>query len=316
MAGQIWATSSLGSVMAQPYLSDRLRHVAQPLFRFRQFVDVREAIGKNRGESFLFDKSGNIASQGGTLVETNTIPQSQYATTQGTAVITEYGNSIPWTGKVEALVQFQLPSVVEQKLRDDMVKVLESACGDQFVATELMAVQTATNGVAFTTNGTATATATSDLTAINVRAIANYMKKKLIPKFDGRNYMCVASVQALAGMHGDTATGGWVDVSKYTSEYAKNIFNGEVGTYFGVKFVEETGYLSNAIGASSVYGQAVFFGSDTVYEAIAVPEEIRSKTSVDYDRDQGLAWYALLGYKIVWDYDVDGEQHIVFVTSA
>lgn len=316
MAGQIWATSSLGSVMAQPYLSDRLRHVAQPMFRFRQFADVKEAIGRGRGESFLFDKSGNVATQGGTLVETDTIPQTQYATTQGTAVITEYGNSVPWTGKVEALVQFQLPAIVEQKLRDDMVKVLESACANQFVATELVAVCTATNGVAFTTNGTATATATGNLTAENTRKIVDYMKKKHIPKYDGRNYMCIASVAALSGMHSDTGAGGWVDVSKYTSEYTKNIFNGEVGNYYMTKFVEETGYLSNAIGNTSIYGQACFFGSDTVYEAMAIPEEVRVKTSVDYDRDQGLAWYALLGFKIVWNYATDAEQHIVFVTSA
>jgi len=302
--------------MAQPYLSDRLRHIAQPLFRFRQFVDVKEAIGRNRGDTFLFDKAGNVATQGGTLVETATIPQTQYATVQGTATITEYGNSIPWTGKVENLAQFQLPGIIEQKLRDDMVKVLESACGAEFTDTELVAVQTATNGVAFTTNGTATATATSNLTASNTRSIVDYMKKKLIPTYDGRNYMCIASVGAMSGMHGDTATGGWQDISKYTGEFAKNIFAGEVGTFYMTKFVEETGYLSNAIGASSLYGQAVFFGSDTVYEAVAVPEEIRSKTSVDYDRDQGLAWYALLGFKIVWDYAVDGEQHIVFVTSA
>ena len=104
--------------------------------------------------------------------------------------------------------------------------------------------------------------------------------------------------------------------SKYTGEFAKNIFNGEVGTYYMTKFMEETGYLSNAIGNSSLYGQAVFFGSDAVYEAVAIPEEIRVKTSVDYGRDQGLAWYALLGFKIVWNWATDAEQHIVFVTSA
>jgi hypothetical protein len=105
--------------------------------------------------------------------------------------------------------------------------------------------------------------------------------------------------------------------SKYTAEFAKNIFNGEVGKYYGVRFVEETGYLSNVIGNSSTYGQAVFFGSDNVYEAVAVPEEIRVKVSLDYGRDQGLAWYFLGGFKIVWTYaTAPAEQHIVQVTSA
>jgi hypothetical protein len=316
MPGQVWSTSTLGGNTAVPYLTDQLRHKAQPMYRLRQFCDVKEAIGKGRGDTWLFDKAGDVATQGGTLVETSTIPQTNFVTAQGTGTITEYGLSIPYTQKLQTLGQFQIDSVTEQKLRDDMVKVLESAAGAQFAATDFVAVCTASNGVAVTTNGTATATATGDLTAVNVRAIVDYMKKKNVPRFDGRNYICVASVSALSGMHGDSATGGWVDISKYTPQYASALHNGEVGNFYMTRFVEETGYLSNTIGNGSTHGQAVFFGNDNVYEAIAVPEEIRVKVSTDFGRDQGLAWYALLGFKIVWNYAADSEQHIVFVTSA
>ena len=225
-------------------------------------------------------------------------------------------NSVPWTGKLDALGQFQLEPIIEQKLRDDMVKVLESAAATEFTRTQYVAVAVSTASVAITTNGTATATATANGSAFNNRAIVDFMKKKFIPKFDGRTYVCVASVGYLSGMHSDTGAGGWVDVSKYTDSFAKNIFSGEVGEYYMTRFVEETGFLSNAIGANSLYGQAVYFGADNVYEAISIPEEVRVKNSLDYGRDMGLAWYALLGWKIVWDYAVDTEQHIVYVTSA
>ncbi len=314
--GQLYSVSTLGGNWTAPYLTQRLRHVAQPMFRLRQFVDVREAIGKNKGDTWLYDVAGNVATQGGTLIETNTIPETNYVTNQGTGTIYEYGNSVPFSFKLSALGQFEVDSVTEQKLRDDQVKVLESAAGAQFAATDFIAVCSATNSVVFTTNGTATASATANLTAANVRSIVDYMKKKMIPKYDGRNYVCVASTEALSGMHEDTGTGGWQDISKYTPEYAKNLFNGEVGEFYMTRFVEETGYLSNAIGASSAYGQAVFFGSDNIYEAVSVPEEIRLKQSTDYGRDLGMAWYALLGFKIVWRYSTDSEQHIVFVTSA
>lgn len=225
-------------------------------------------------------------------------------------------NSIPYTGKVADLSQFTLEPVVEQKLRDDMVKVLESAAGAQYKSTEFIAVCSASNSVVITTNGTATVTATANLTAANTRTIVDFMKKKLVPKFNGRDYVCVASVAALSGMHADSGTGGWIDISKYTDTFAKNIFDGEVGTFYMTRFLEETGYLSNTIGNSSVYGQAMFVGADAVYEAVAIPEEIRVGISVDFGRDQKLAWYALLGFKIVWSYTTDSEQHIVFVTSA
>lgn len=52
MAGQVYVTSTLGGNWSQPYLSERLRHNAQPMFRFRQFTDVKEAIGKNRGDAW------------------------------------------------------------------------------------------------------------------------------------------------------------------------------------------------------------------------------------------------------------------------
>jgi len=316
MPGQVYSVSSLGGILSQPYLSQKLRSKAQPLFRFRQFVDAKEAIGKNRGDTFLFDKTQNVQTQGGVLVETNTIPETQFVTNQGTCVITEYGNAVPFTQKLENLAQFQIEPLTEQKLRDDMVKVLESAAGAQYVATDFIAVQSATNSVVITTNGTATAIASANLSAPNTRSIVDFMVKQLIPKYDGRNYVCIAGVTALSGMYSDTAAGGWVDVSKYTVTFAPNIFAGEVGEYYKTRFVEETGYLSNSIGLNSVQGQAVFFGNDQVYEAVAVPEEIRVKIPQDYGRDMGLAWYALIGFKTVWNFAVDTEQHIVFVTSA
>jgi len=68
MAGQQFTVGSLGGSLSQPYLTQKLRSVAQPMFRFRQFVDVKEAIGKNRGNTWLYDKISNVATQGGTLV--------------------------------------------------------------------------------------------------------------------------------------------------------------------------------------------------------------------------------------------------------
>jgi N4-gp56 family major capsid protein len=223
---------------------------------------------------------------------------------------------VPYTGKLEVLGQFQIEPVTEQKLRDDMVKVLESACGSQYTATQFVGVCVTTASTTITTNGTASGSAGADLTAANTRDFVNFMKKKLVPRFDGRNYVCIASVNSLSGMHADTGTGGWVDVSKYTDSFAKNIFAGEVGEYYTTRFVEETGFLSNAIGTSAIHGQAVFFGNDNVYEAVAIPEEIRVKVSVDYGRDQGLAWYSLLGFQIVWNFTTDAEQHILFVSST
>ena len=138
---QVYSVSTLGGNTTNPYLTDKLRAAAQPLFRFRQFLDAKEAIGKGRGDTWLFDKRTNVGVQGGTLSETNTIPETNFNTNQGTGVITEYGNAVPYTAKLDALGKFDIGAITEAALRDDQVKVLESAAGAQFVLTDFARVE-------------------------------------------------------------------------------------------------------------------------------------------------------------------------------
>jgi hypothetical protein len=63
--------------------------------------------------------------------------------------------------------------------------------------------------------------------------------------------------------------------------------------------------MSNAIGNSSVAGEAYFFGDDAVLEAVAIPEEMRADPPSDAGRSNNLYWYALLGFKIIWRLDPD-----------
>ena len=83
------------------------------------------------------------------------------------------------------------------------------------------------------------------------------------------------------------------------------IMNGEIGRFEGVRFVEQTHKAKGSIGTAGTAWTngksdwAVFFGEDTVAEAVAVPEEIRGKIPGDYGRDRGIAWYYLGGFGIV-----------------
>jgi len=96
MPGQIWATNSLGGYMFSANLSKKLRMAVQPLTKFRQFADVKDASqqGKKKGDLFHWDVFSNVATQGTTLTETATMPETQFTITQGTLTITERGNSV------------------------------------------------------------------------------------------------------------------------------------------------------------------------------------------------------------------------------
>jgi hypothetical protein len=92
-------------------------------------------------------------------------------------------------------------------------------------------------------------------------------------------------------------------------------YRGEVGQYYGCRFIEETSYLSNVLGSGTQYGEALFFGADAVREGIVIPEEIRIDLPKDFGRDQAIAWYYMGGFVKTWDYSADSEERIIHVTS-
>ena len=96
MAGQLWSVNSLGGYFYSQNLSDELREALQPMSRFRQFADVKDASqqGKGKGQTYTWDVVSNVANAGGTLVETNTMPETQFTIAQATLTINEYGNSV------------------------------------------------------------------------------------------------------------------------------------------------------------------------------------------------------------------------------
>ena len=84
MAGQVWLTNSLGGYMWSPNLSKVLRHALQPLVKFRQFADIKDAAvqGKGKGQEYHWNVYSNVATQGTVLVETSTMAETNFTITQ------------------------------------------------------------------------------------------------------------------------------------------------------------------------------------------------------------------------------------------
>jgi hypothetical protein len=147
----------------------------------------------------------------------------------------------------------------------------------------------------WTSNGTATLSASVNMTSFHVKECIDKLMYLNAPPADGENYMCIATLRAARAVHDDLQ-----DVWKYT----KYPVNGEIGTYYRTRFVRDTNSMDNTIGVSDIAGEAYFFGDDAVLEAVATPEEIRYEES-DFGRSKRLAWYAILGFKIIWSDDPD-----------
>jgi N4-gp56 family major capsid protein len=295
MAGQLWSTNSLGGYLFSPPLSKVLRFAVQPLVKFRQFADVKDAAtqGKQKGDIMHWNVFSDVATQGTVLVETNTVPVTNFTITQGTMTITEFANSVPYTGKLDDLSEQPVKEIISKVLKNDAKKAFDTAAYAQFNATPLYFVGTASGVGVLTTNGTATATNTSALYAATVKVINDLMKERNIPPYIGDDYICIAHPSTLRPLKNDLEA-----IFRYVEPGFQMIINGEIGRYENTRFVEQTNIAKEAW-TGAVSNQAFFFGQDTVAEGIAVPEEMRGAIPTDFGRSRGIAWYYLGGFGIV-----------------
>jgi N4-gp56 family major capsid protein len=291
MSGQVWSTNALGGYMFAPNLSRKLRTALQPMVRFRQFCDAKEAFGLGIGDTFNWNIYSDVAVAGGALAENQVMPETNFTITRASAVVTEYGNSVPFTKKLDDLSEQPVTEIIHKVLKNDARKVLDQAAYNQFNATPIRVWASATNTISVNTNGTVGGTSTGKLENTTVKVIADYMAENNIPAFDGVNYVAIFRPTPLRQFKNDLE-----QINQYTPEGWHVIMNGEKGRYEGIRFVEQTNVPS--LGFINNNDRGFFFGSDTVAEIFAIPEEIRGKIPTDYGRSRGIAWYAELAFGI------------------
>lgn len=298
MAGQVWATNTLGGFMYSDNLSKVLRSVVQPLVKFRQFADVKDAAlqAKHKGSVYHWNIYGDVAAQGTVLAEGTALPQTNFTVTQGTMTIVEYGNSVPYTSLLDDLSEQPVKEIIANVLKNDAKKAFDLGAYAQFNATPLRVVPTAgtaTNSVVLTSNGTATLTNNVGLGKENVKAIVDTMKERNIPPYINDDYVVLAHPSTLRPLKNDLES-----IHQYVDVGFRMIMNGEVGRYESTRFVEQTNVPKAAFSLAKS-NWAFFFGGDTVAEGVVIPEEMRGMIPADYGRSMGVAWYYLGGFGLV-----------------
>jgi N4-gp56 family major capsid protein len=312
MSGQVWSTNALGGYMWSPNLSRKLRTALQPMVRFRQFCDAKEAFGLGIGDTFNWNIYSDVAAAGGQLSESQPMSETNFTITQASLKVVEYGNSVPFTKKLDDLSEQPVTEIIHKVLKNDARKVLDTAAYNQFNATPLRVYATSTTSLIVNTNGTIGGT-NSVLTNTLVKAVADYLAEANIPAFDGVNYLAIFRPTPLRTFKNNLET-----INQYTPEGWHVIMNGEKGRYEGIRFVEQTQVplATNAAGSTfAATDRGFFFGSDTVTEAFAIPEEIRGKIPTDYGRSRGIAWYAELGFGIAHT-EVPGARIVCWDSQA
>ena len=315
MAGQLWGVNSLGGYMYSLELSDILRTDVQPLCKFRQFCDAKDFTDKglHKGQIFTWNVYNDVAQQGTTLTETSTINETNFTIAQGTGTVTELGNSVPYTGLLDNLSKHPVQEIINKVLKNDAKKGIDGQAWFQFNSTPLKVIPagsgatgTSTISVTISTTGTQTQTNSAALTNLHIKSIVDAMKERNIPPYMGDEYFGLAWPTTWRPMK-NLLEG----VYQYRDEGFQMIYNGEIGKYEGVRFIEQTniphgnynsGNYASAVSfttwTNALSDWVFFFGEDTVAEALVVPEEIRGKIPTDYGRAKGIAWYYLGGFAI------------------
>jgi hypothetical protein len=299
MAGQTWSTPEDGGYAYSGELSTILRNAVQPMTRYVQHCDADDQTDKglHAGDAFQWNNYSNVGTQGGRLDENQRMPETGFTITQDSGRIHEFGNSVPYSQRLDNLSAHPIKQIIHKALRNDCTKTLEIEAHLEFSKTKLVvtpASGTSATAITLETGGVPTATNNLAMNNEHVKLIADELKERDVPVYQDGNYRCIGRPKTFRGFKDDLEA-----IHLHTESGFQRILNGEVGRHYeGMRFFEQTS-IANQGWTNSVSDQAFFFGEDTVIEGIVCPPEIRGKLAGDFGRDRGVAWYAEEGFAIV-----------------
>ncbi len=311
MSGQVWNVDTLGGYMYSDELSDVLRMDLLPTVKFRQFCDAKDATekGLNAGENFNWNVYSRVAQGGDTLAENAEMPQTNFTIKQKSLTVTEYGNSVPFTQKLDNLSMQPVTEIIHKVLKIDAKETMDGAAHAQFdrtVVTVAPTSGTATDSVVVEVGG-CTITNNVAFGKDHAKAIVDVMKERNIPPYINDDYYSMAWPSTFRKIKNDLEA-----IHQYVETGFRHIMNGEIGRYEGMRYCEQThvakgGAVDSAtwnFRTADIWNNAksdwiFFFGEDTVAEAVCIPEEIRGKIPTDFGRSRGVAWYYLGGFGLI-----------------
>lgn len=316
MSGQIWSVADEGGYMWAPNLSEYLRLQNLPVVKWRQLCDVKEndadgkpLVGKGRGEKWYWNVYTKLSNKGRAIEETERMPESGFKVTQNAGTMTEYGQAVPYTGKLDDLSEQPVKDIINKILKIDVAETFDIAAWTQFNRAAIRVAPSSGNSTtALTADYTGTCTTTNAIAfqKEHARLVEVFMKERNIPAYENGDYLAVARPQTYATLKSNLEA-----IQTYTETGLAQIKNGEIGRYAGIRFIEQTHIPAGGAADSTTFNPQTgtadawdnaksdwifFMGADTVAEGIAIPEEIRGKIPDDYGRGRGIAWYALEGF--------------------
>ena len=307
MADFYAATTGTSQLTTDQVAFEKLAYFAlRPELYFDQFADVQATNATNPGASIKFTIFNDMAAATTALSETEDVTPVAMSDSQVTVTLNEYGNATVTTAKLRASSFLPVDPVAANAVGYNAGLSIDTIASD---------VLKAGTNVIYATGGTDTATARIDmdvddtLTAKDVRRAVAQLRGANVPTING-NYVGFIHPDVSYDLRGITDASGWRDSYKYTN--AMPIYNGEIGMFEGVRFMESprAPIFANAYNGSGSAGTGdsyatLIMGAQALAKGISLGGEYGAQPSIVYGnitdllkRFRPVGWKHFVGYGV------------------
>ena len=319
MADYYAATTQSSSVSTDQVAFEKLAYFAlRPELYFDQFADVQATNATNPGASIKFTIFNDMTAVTSALAETEDVTPVAMSDSQVTVTLAEYGNATVTTAKLRATSFLPIDPVAANAVGYNAGLSIDTICANVLKAGDNVlyatgGAQTATTRVGMKTDQT--------ITAKDVRRAVAQLRGANVPTING-NYVGFIHPDVSYDLRSITDASGWRDAYKYTD--AMPIYNGEIGMFEGVRFMESprapifTNVFNNAGAAGTGDSYAtLIMGRQALAKGVSLGGEYGSQPTIVYGNITDiLKRFRPVGWKHFVGYGVFRQAALVRVESA
>lgn len=274
------------------------------------FVTVKPTRQSMPGSSVIFDFVTELTPATTALTEDTDITPATMGDSQVTVTLAEYGNGVQATGKLTGVSYLPVDPIMANLIGYNMAE-----SNDLLILTEVM------NGTGSIFSGAATSVATlagtDEIDALDVRKAVAQMRAADAMPFEDMTFVGTIHPHVSYDLRDETGAASWRDSMLYTDANVGRIYNGYIGTFEGIRFIETTRtYSPNTRfpaaldgtddGAAVVDAYAThIFGRQALAKAYSThpewgadPRMVVAPVTDFLRRKAGVGWKHLVGYKV------------------
>ena len=307
MADYYAAETGTANLSTDQVAFEKLAYFAlRPEMYFDQFASVQATNATNPGASVKFTVFADLSAATTPLGEAEDVTPVAMSDSQVTVTLEEYGNATVTTAKLRASSFLPVDPVAAQAVGYNAGLSIDTIARN--------VLQAGTN-VIYATGGTDTAAARVDMdvddtiTAKDIRRAVAQLRGANVPTIGG-NYVGFIHPDVSYDLRSITDASGWRDSYKYTN--AMPLYNGEIGMFEGVRFMESpraplfaNAYNgSGAAGTGDSYGTLIM-GQQALAKAVSMGGEYGAQPTIVYgtvtdllQRFRPVGWKHFVGYAV------------------